>query len=508
MSRSLFLIVFLCLSLPAELLASGTVVRGVVIGREGRELYMLSYLDHLSGRWIVEKQVTIGEDGSFSIQADIPHTELVTLVSGGWEADLYLRPKDEVEIELRVPQESVAVRFNTNRFHVLIKEASDDNPNLLLSDFNSRSLEMLGESTYDLARYFGAGSSGFRSMRKEELLKANMVTQSGDSLTIADKTALIDSVNTRFMRLQHAVNSQIESLTDTVTQQLLKASLGKLDLSLGRSREEVYRDYLPSDGCDWWNPAAVRLYEEFHKLLRQHPEVEASLLLTAVKAGDLAKARDALVDYPFYDRPKGRDALILFIAQQLWYEDRVYRNGAIRIIERLQAEKAIGDMANQLRRELEEGTPLSDAFLPDITLLDHRSERINLDGFDDQFVYLSVVTLSSTVSQRELLLMENLHRKYGRQVRFVTLVMDEDPDAMRNHLAAHPDQEWMFLQGGHDPRLQRSLNLLSVPSFFLVRPDNRLQKPYTPSPSEGVEQMLSKAAGGDTREFNPWLDRQ
>lgn len=508
MSRSLFLIVFLCLSLPAEFFAAQSIIRGTVKGLEGRELYILRYYDHLSERWFIEDQVTIGEDGSFSIQADVLHTELITIVSGAWQTDLFIRPEQTVELELHVPGDAVAKRLNENAFELYIKNTPEDDPNLILADFNQRYLEVIGESTYDLARYFGAGSSGFRSMHKEELLSTNMVTESGDSLTKADKRALIDSVNSRFTHLKTSLNTPLIHHPDTCTSHLLNAALGLLDLSLGRSPHEVWAAYLPRDGCQWWNPESVRLFESVHKLMTSHPDVKVSALFNAVKTGDLAKARDALVDYPLYGRPEGRDALILLTARNLWHEDLVYRNGVISMLNKLEAEPEQELLVRRLKEQLIEGTVYSDDFLPDITLLDHRSERVNLSTLEGSHIYLSVVILESAASQRELLLLEDLHRRHGRQIRFVTLVMDEDPDAMRNYLATHPGQDWMFAQAGTDPRLRRSFDLRTVPAFFMIRPDNRLYASQTLSPSEGAERMLVKAAGGDTREFNPWRDRQ
>lgn len=505
MSRSLSLIVFLLLSLSAQTAE----LKGIAKGLEGRELYLVRTVDFLSEAWEVIEQTTVADDGSFAFAPELESTTLLSLYAGPWRADVYLRPDQDLEIRLEAGTEGRAMRFSDNRMELQIVSPGPDDPNWLLDQFNRRYLNIIGESTYDLARFFTGGGRGFRSLHSDDLAATNMVTLAGDSLTTADKKALIDSVDVRFSRLHKEMNELLQATDDSVTHRLVHAAMGQLDLMLGLSEAEAARLYVAPDASNMKNPEMVQLLAMIHGQIESDEAVNVKLLRNAVLSGDLAKARDALVNYPTYLDGQGVDLVLLMYAKAAIGRSAEMKSGAIRLFEAIaKGEGNAAAIAGRLLDEALQGTVRDANFLPDITLVNHKSERINLTELNDQPFLLSVVKLGSAACERELMLLEDLHRKYGRQIRFVTLVMDAEPDVLRNYLAAHPAQEWDFLLGGGHPALRKSMDLVTIPRFFMVMPTNRLYKKFTVSPSEGLERDLKKLVEGDRREFNPWLDRQ
>lgn len=505
MSRSLFLIAFLLLSFNAQTAE----LKGTALGLEGRELYLVRTIDFLSESWEIIEQTTVADDGTFAFTPELEATTLLSLHSGPWRADVYLRPDQKLEIRLEARSAERAMRFSGNQMELQLVAPQPDDPNWLLDQFNRRYLNIIGESTFDLAQFFTGGGRGFRSLHSDELAATNMVTEAGDSLTTADKKALIDSIDVRFARLHAEMHELLKAADDCVTHELVDASLGQLDLMLGQSEAEVAQQYISSDAATMQNPEMVQLLAMIHSRIESSETVNAMLLRNAIVSGDLAKARDALVNYTTYLGEDGQDLVLLLYAKASIGRSAQMKNGVLRLFETMANEQSYAAViADRLFNESVQGTTRDTAFLPDITLINHKGERVNLTELNDQPFLLSVVKLGSAACERELTLLEELHRKYGRQIRFLTLVMDTNPKALRNYLATHPGQQWDFLLGGGHPALRKSMGLVTIPRFFMVMPSNRLYKKYTVSPSEGLGRDLKKLAEGDRREFNPWLDRQ
>lgn len=70
--------------------------------------------------------------------------------------------------------------------------------------------------------------------------------------------------------------------------------------------------------------------------------------------------------------------------------------------------------------------------------------------------------------------------------------MDDNPDALRNFLAQHPNYRWQFLYGGSSPLLLQDFGVTALPYAMLFNPEGMLQQTISKKPSEGAEAWISK----------------
>ncbi|MDG1780132.1 MAG: TlpA disulfide reductase family protein [Flavobacteriales bacterium] len=492
MLRSLFLILFISLN-ALSLQAETQVLSGSAPGSEGKELYLLKTTDFLSNGWYQVATSTIQENGEFGMQLDVFETGHYTLRVGSWYAEIYLSPGTSYEIKLEKDNASQARTFDQNQFEITFESIAPNDPNIVISSFNQSYESLFGELNFSLAQRFNKGSTQYKRSNEEELIRTNIIAKIDSALTASPDA---DSTEVLFLAFKETILQQLTSLDKPFTQRMLSSALGRLDIHLGKNKLDAWEMYLQDSLIYPGNPEWMGLFLEVHSQLVGHPDVVRKDVVNAIQVGSYASLMESLEKYPLVITSEQRDLLALSIAKESWYKGASFRMGVLQVLDAI----AIGDWcterirfyAQQLRYELTRGTPYAKEGLPfDLTLLDYKGERVDLESFKGQLMYVGFFLSNSPASQRELSVMEGIYKQYGRQVKFVLICMDEDPSELSNYLSSHKNQDWTILQAGGDPRIRHHMNLKAVPQFYFISPDGLQMETYSLRPSEGVERRMA-----------------
>lgn len=506
--RNLFLILSISLS-AVQLVASETTIHGEVPGMEGREMYLLQTTDFFSEGWKKVESATINDNATFDLKVDVAETRHFILRTGSWSADLFLVPGSNYSVLLAGANGSKPKTFDQNQFDVTFLEIPANDPNIIIAQFNQSYEQLFGDLNFTLAQRFNKGSTQYKKSNEEELLRANIISQS-DSVFRSNPQA--DSTEVMFEQFVLGVQQWQKGIDDAYSRQILNAALGRLDLHLGQQRDIVWEKYMSDSLIHPDNPEWTGLFAEVHSVVTAHPKVSKGEVLTALKSGDYKALKSALKDYPFVRSEAQLQLLMVLLAKEAWYQGASFRLGALQILDAFKLlgnqEEVVKSCAKMMCFELTKGTPYNEEGLPfDLTLLDHKDERFDLSELKGQLLYVGFFQSQSPSSQRELMVLENSYRKYGSQIKFVLICMDEKPGDLAKYLSSHKDQEWLILKGGGDPAIRHHMNLKSVPQFYFISPEGKLMEAYTLKPSEGVERKMAVMLRGPRPEkIKVWDD--
>ena len=481
MLRSLYLLLFTLLLL--DLQGASTSIRIQSKDLSDRECYLLDFNDQLSLSWVVLAQESCSKNGNLEFNIDITETSYYRFVSGPFFTEFFVEPGVDMEIELAIVPTGRFHTYRDNEFGIRFTDSDSINLNQTMIKVQQDIDALFASSSLDLAKFFGRGSSAYKRANREELEMTNMVTEE-DSVS---RKSSLDSLAIRFEALELEWSNK--PLND-YSRRAVHSVFGQVALTLGDDPVYVQEEYLP-ENINLNNPEEVLLLEQLTEMLLLHNDAARAASNRTMVLGEVEQLIEVFAN-TFTDGDQVLAQLMtLATVKRLWFEDVEARYGCTIVLNTL-AELEVGEIATSMKGELTRGTRRAEQFLPDVTLVDHKGDRVELSSFSGEFVYLSVVQTGSLTCQRELMVMERLERTYGRSIHFVTLVMDETSKELTNYLASARDQEWTFLLGGGNPKLKHELRLRTIPTFYLIGPDGRLINDYTKSPSEGIEDLFRR----------------
>ena len=120
---------------------------------------------------------------------------------------------------------------------------------------------------------------------------------------------------------------------------------------------------------------------------------------------------------------------------------------------------------------------------PDFRLKNQKGRNRDLSDYKGKFVYLNFIHTGSIASLRDLTVLEQYYKTMNKEMEIVTVVMDENIDAIEELLKKNP-YKWDFLHFASYPQLIDLYDLQALPAYFLIDPEGRLNMSPAPAPGE------------------------
>ncbi len=121
--------------------------------------------------------------------------------------------------------------------------------------------------------------------------------------------------------------------------------------------------------------------------------------------------------------------------------------------------------------------------LPEIILLNQDSVQTKLSSFKDKYVLINVTMTGCVPCQRDMIQISKYVEKYERQIQFVTIVVNEDFETMKNFVKAK-NYEWTFLHYGLNKNILKILDVEAIPKYILLDTYGKIILPSAPPPGE------------------------
>ncbi|HTF06225.1 MAG TPA: TlpA disulfide reductase family protein [Bacteroidia bacterium] len=117
-----------------------------------------------------------------------------------------------------------------------------------------------------------------------------------------------------------------------------------------------------------------------------------------------------------------------------------------------------------------------------------------LTQYKGKFIYLFFYASWNVNSVNELRYMAELQKKYGKQIAFVSISVDEDTTAWKKFMKANPKYNWMNLHYDFNSKIKEDYSLFGVPVGFLIDPEGKFYASPADNPSGDLEYLLHRVA--------------
>lgn len=248
-------------------------------------------------------------------------------------------------------------------------------------------------------------------------------------------------------------------------------------------------------------------HKEYMNFFRQLYEKDFEQLLITKAAQPLMKAmmfdQDLDSSLALVKQLKGFDSQELtelyFINGlfEVYHHKTVNQKSSLTLIEELSKKgstQQIQSLAKAVRERLE--LLAEDKNAPDFSLIDSEGLEKKLSDFKGKPIYMSFWANWSIISLKELRLMQTLEEKYGDQLHFISINIDEEEEPYKS-VKAQFNFDWTFLYGGRDYLLREQYEVKTVPVYFLIDEEGMLIQRYAPAPHQiepQLKKILEKAA--------------
>lgn len=142
--------------------------------------------------------------------------------------------------------------------------------------------------------------------------------------------------------------------------------------------------------------------------------------------------------------------------------------------------EAIKNLSKTILESLEELGKSTNA--PVFTLKNTKNQEIGLSDFRGKIVYLNFWSIESIPSLRELRVIQKLNEKYGENVHFVSINIDEEDD--NKSIKEKYKFDWSFLHYGNDYELREKYQVTTIPSYFLIDEKGGMMRAFAENPVE------------------------
>jgi peroxiredoxin len=278
-------------------------------------------------------------------------------------------------------------------------------------------------------------------------------------------------------------------------------TLAGLMLPLGRAPENIKKKYFAGKPLMYNNPAYMEtfstLYDEY--LMDLFSDHGNRLYWIINGLGSYSKL-DSLCrkDTLLAKNDSLRELVAINALNEAYHDERFSRKAVRDMLKTLASESRIAEhkqMAQRLyRREhvLSAGKPA-----PSFCLYDADSNRVCLDDYRDQYIYLGFCTSKDYSCIRDYKLLENLQEKHRRHFRII-IISSNSFKSMRRYVRHH-DYSFTFLHGGDNDKLLRDYRVKNMPAYYFIEPGGKLSIAPAPPPSENIEERIYRKmkANGD-----------
>jgi len=278
-------------------------------------------------------------------------------------------------------------------------------------------------------------------------------------------------------------------------------TIASLKLPLGFSAEKVEQKYFAHQPILYNNPAYMEAFATLYKnYLKELFSRFGNKIFWVINGKQSYTLLDSLCsqDSILKGNTSLRELVILHSLHEAYHDERFSANAIGQMLDTFptysQKERHL-EIARHIRRNATRLTPGEPA--PDFCLYDADSNRVCLDEFSDQYIYLVFCNSKNYSCIRDFKLLENLAQKHRQHFRII-IISNNSFSGMARY-AKHHDHSFTFLHYGQQKNVLRDYRVRAMPAYYFIEPGGKFSIAPAPSPSENIEQRIYKKmkANGD-----------
>jgi thiol-disulfide isomerase/thioredoxin len=127
---------------------------------------------------------------------------------------------------------------------------------------------------------------------------------------------------------------------------------------------------------------------------------------------------------------------------------------------------------------------------PDFLLSNVAGKYFSLKDFKGKYVYLDFMATWCKPCIQEMKEIQDLKKKYGDKVSFVSISVDENEEDLKKFLSKNSKYDWLFLWYGKDKSVKSKYNISAIPTYYFINPEGKLISSPALTPLQGFENVL------------------
>ncbi len=487
--------------------AEKVTIAGKASDYAGERMVIQRVVDYLSFEKEFLAENFIADDGSFAFEVDVETTCKLIIQVEGVYADLFVEPGGRYNFTFpALPFNKVRKLFDNQVALEFDRNDGGNNINLLIAQYDAMLEDVSSDLAIDLSYRHSRGPKGYTENRPH-LVKAGLVnSQEKDSLSVNSE------IENKLTKLDSRINLVFgENVKNPFLADYILYGKAAIHLVSGMDRWKIYFDYLHEKPVQYDHPEYMRFIRVMYANTFEQARADGKHLI--VRTVNSQRDPDALIDVlaeeRFMDDEAVRKAVILTNLQEV-YNIREWSDIAIMQFlnkaegsERWKDEKAI---VQALKRRINFGAKGQE--IPDFRMLDYGSEWVNSREWEGKYVYIGFFSDWCRDCHQEMQLLKKLQIKYGKQIEFVSISLDDHFEDFRAFALDNEDFNWTLLYGPSEKRLRDLFMVYSLPEYIMLDPNGKIMEPYTRKPSEGINLVfdrVSRRASEDKR-IKVWDD--
>ena len=440
----------------STLSASNTVIKGKSTFK-GNELVLYTYSDYISTKKMQIGFTTIKQNGTYNFEFDVKEIKRVFLKIEDKTTSFYVKPGEVYNINLSYNKDLNQGRVYDKQLSLIFNFPVPTELNQQIGKFNQKFDRFLEENRV----LFEKRNHSIEPKLKSFRLKMLKESEKSDSKFVKDfiKYSIASTQNSLDVSYKKA---------DAINSQNVKANL--------------YLEYLDNKPILYHNPEYIGFFKAFFK-------GEFKKLSLKVKGFDISKAINdqssylglskALGRYPFLVDDEFKNLFMLNGLLEISKGKYFKKENIIKILNEIKSNSKYPQhrviASNIIDRITTKKFGIgSDA--PNFKLKNKDKELISLNNFKGKPIYINFWTNWSIPSQKEMKIMQVLHKKYKNKIHFISICADNDFSKMSLFLADNSDYKWTFLHGGNDKDVLSKYRVSTFPIYVLIDEDLKIIK--------------------------------
>ncbi len=466
-------------------------LNGEVKGMEGEYISVLSYVDYFTETLTQDALLLLDSEGKFSLEYETELYEQIVFRTRKYQAQFIAGEQSSYDFSIDISTVQTPLKFtNDNWCQVKLKNLEPSDVNNRIEELNAFYNTYYDKYYPEIYQILTNPNSNVKESMSGEGKRIDLVKSADSELDEHQKVlspeALLELFDAGLDEKNISLSgSDYLSVSARYMKAELESLLGKNELEL--RTEYCYADFHPrnTEYISFMKARFRNVLEEVYQSEKRNQFVKY------LYNQDLDSAVISIA--PIFEGCKANSlklALLSGVENGLNLPNISNRDVTL-LLELLRRDQGAPTqtMAREYFYALTKGK--KDAKPRDFTLLDLDAEKHSFSDWEGQIVYLSAFATWNVESTGHLKRMKDLERKYGNQISFISICMDDNWDDFKEFLIENRNYNWLFLFGNSDQLLKEKLNLVTVPQYFLFDPEGLQIMDYAPSPEEGIERTFN-----------------
>ncbi|TCO10541.1 TlpA family protein disulfide reductase [Natronoflexus pectinivorans] len=259
-------------------------------------------------------------------------------------------------------------------------------------------------------------------------------------------------------------------------------------MTVRRQNRTLIHRYMSNQAVDYHLPVYWEVFNDVFKGFFPNnlaEEVQQPILRSISRRESFNSIADIAVQDTIFKNREFAEVMLLYSLYEAFYQENLAPETVFAITSdavHTASTPETREMARQFHRKLSMLRTGTEA--PGFTLLDREGNYRSLEDFRGKFVYLNFMHTANFSALRDMQSLVRIQEVFREQLHVVTIIVDEDFEAMTRFLDRHPSYDWTFLHFASAPTVLFDYNIMAVPAYYLINPEGVLSLSPAPTPDE------------------------